>query len=102
MGLDLEGGTHLVYEFVPQENQSITSEDAEGVRKIIEKRVNEFGISEPNVQLLGSNPPDRLLVQLPGQKGLNLTLSFNGNTVQSSTIENFFKDKIVAIYFIYA
>jgi preprotein translocase subunit SecD len=79
---------------MPQEDQSFTSEDVEGVRKIVEKRVNEFGVSEPNVQLLGSNPPDRLLVQLPGQKGLNLTLSFNGNTVQTSTIENFFRDKI--------
>lgn len=94
LGLDLEGGTHLVYKFIPQEDQSLTSEDVEGVRKIVEKRVNEFGVSEPNVQLLGSNPPDRLLVQLPGQKGLNLTLSFNGNTVQTSTIENFFRDKI--------
>ena len=94
LGLDLEGGTHLVYKFVPQDDQSLTSEDVEGVRKIVEKRVNEFGVSEPNVQLLGSNPPDRLLVQLPGQKGLNLTLSFNGNTVQASTIENFFRDKI--------
>ena len=94
LGLDLEGGTHLVYKFMPQEDQSFTSEDVEGVRKIVEKRVNEFGVSEPNVQLLGSNPPDRLLVQLPGQKGLNLTLSFNGNTVQTSTIENFFRDKI--------
>jgi len=94
LGLDLEGGTHLVYKFIPQEDQSLTSEDVEGVRKIVEKRVNEFGVSEPNVQLLGSNPPDRLLVQLPGQKGLNITLSFNGNTVQTSTIENFFRDKI--------
>ena len=94
LGLDLQGGTHLVYKFIPQEDQSLTSEDVEGVRKIVEKRVNEFGVSEPNVQLLGSNPPDRLLVQLPGQKGLNLTLSFNGNTVQANTIENFFKDII--------
>ncbi len=72
LGLDLQGGTHLVYRAVPREGQPVTEDDLEGVRQIIEKRVNEFGLSEPTVQLLG-NPPDRIVIQLPGQRGASIT-----------------------------
>ncbi len=53
LGLDLEGGTHLVYNVIPPDGGEPTREDMEGVRNIIEKRVNEFGVSEASVQLLG-------------------------------------------------
>ncbi|MBT7005020.1 MAG: hypothetical protein HOA06_09930, partial [Chloroflexi bacterium] len=53
LGLDLEGGTHLVYQVVPEDGREPTREDMEGVRNIIDKRVNEFGVSEASVQLLG-------------------------------------------------
>ena len=67
LGLDLEGGSHLVYDILPQEGQTITQTDAEAVRDIVSQRVNQFGASEPSVQLLGSDPDYRLLVQIPGQ-----------------------------------
>ena len=67
LGLDLEGGSHLVYDILPQEGQTITQTDAEAVRDIVSQRVNQFGASEPSVQLLGSAPDYRLLVQIPGQ-----------------------------------
>ena len=94
LGLDLQGGTHLVYKFISEEDQPITPEDIEGVKKIVEKRVNEFGVSEPNVQLLGNNPPDRILVQLPGQKGISLTISFNGGGVSKDNLDRFFSSVI--------
>ena len=94
LGLDLQGGTHLVYKFISEDEQPITPEDIEGVKKIVEKRVNEFGVSEPNVQLLGNNPPDRILVQLPGQKGISLTISFNSGVISTNSLNRFFSDVI--------
>ena len=40
LGLDLEGGTHLVYRVVPEDGREPTQDDMEGVRNIIDKRVN--------------------------------------------------------------
>ncbi|MFH1560027.1 MAG: protein translocase subunit SecD [Chloroflexota bacterium] len=63
LGLDLEGGSHLVYEAQPAEGQLPTSDQMDGVIKTIERRVNSFGVAEPIIQRLGG---DRILVQLPG------------------------------------
>ncbi len=89
LGLDLQGGTHLVYDIIPPEGEAPTAEDVEAIRTIIERRVNAFGVSEPTVQVIG-NPPDRILIQLPGQSesSLNLTLEESEATIQD--IENFF------------
>ena len=46
LGLDLEGGSHLVYEARPTDSQSPTSEQMDGVINTIERRVNSFGVSE--------------------------------------------------------
>ena len=63
LGLDLEGGSHLIYEARPSEGEEVTEEQMEGVVKTIERRVNAFGVSEPIIQTMGS---DRILIQLPG------------------------------------
>ena len=75
LGLDLIGGTHLVYEIKSKAGENPSVEDAEGVRKIIERRVNEFGVSEANVQLIGS-PPDKILIQIPSQSQDKITFSW--------------------------
>lgn len=68
LGLDLQGGSHLVYEAEPisedgGEPQPPTADDMESLKLIIERRVNSSGLGEPIVQILGE---DRLLIQLPG------------------------------------
>ena len=64
LGLDLEGGSHLVYQALPTEgNESPTSDQMDGVIQTIERRVNAFGVAEPIIQSMGA---DRVLVQLPG------------------------------------
>lgn len=63
LGLDLEGGSHLVYEAQPAGGQPPTSEQMDGVVKTIERRINSFGVAEPIIQRMGGN---RILVQLPG------------------------------------
>tara|TARA_X000001036_G_scaffold82516_2_gene74409 strand:- start:18050 stop:19852 length:1803 start_codon:yes stop_codon:yes gene_type:complete len=89
LGLDLKGGTHLVYSITSTAGEEPTIEDAEGVRKIIDKRVNEFGVSEANVQLLGT-PPNKILVQIPSQSGDQITFSFSKDDPSLEEI----KDKI--------
>ena len=68
LGLDLQGGSHLVYRAEPiaedgGEPQSPDVDDMESLKRIIERRVNSSGLGEPIVQILGD---DRLLIQLPG------------------------------------
>lgn len=66
LGLDLQGGTHLVYEGDLKEIQPGDRKDAmNSVRDVIERRVNAFGVTEPVVQVAGDN---RLIVELPGIK----------------------------------
>ena len=97
LGLDLEGGTHLVYRVVPEDGREPTQDDMEGVRNIIDKRVNEFGVSEAKVQLLGGGAgtvPDRVLVQIPGQTGAAITLNFGSDAVSAQMLEDFFHDNL--------
>jgi len=65
LGLDLKGGTYMLLE---GDRTSLPAEadldDAmEGARDVIEKRINEFGVAETEIQRQGS---DRLALQLPG------------------------------------
>ena len=59
LGLDLKGGTHLVYSITSTTGEEPTIEDAEGVRKLIDKSVNENGDTEANEQHLGT-PPNKI------------------------------------------
>ena len=93
LGLDLQGGTHLVYVARPEEGRDITIDDMEGVRRIVESRVNEFGVSEPIVQLLGT-PPDRVMVQLPGLTGAAITVTFAGSPVSAEDLQDFFVEEL--------
>ena len=95
LGLDLQGGTHLVYEGDLKNIDERDRGDAmNAVREIIEKRVNAFGVAEPVVQVTGSN---RLIVELPGIKntqeavkqiGLNPFLEFREENPDYATPEN--------------
>ncbi|MDD4062328.1 MAG: protein translocase subunit SecD [Candidatus Pacebacteria bacterium] len=63
LGLDLQGGTQLVYQADLSDVDEIEYEDRmNGLRDLIERRVNYFGVSEPLVQVKG----DRLVVELAG------------------------------------
>ncbi|MCK4525385.1 MAG: protein translocase subunit SecD, partial [Candidatus Andersenbacteria bacterium] len=78
LGLDLQGGTHLVYQSdlsQIEENEKATA--LEGVRDVIERRVNAFGVSEPVVQ---TTQKDRLIVELAGIKDVNQAIKMIGET----------------------
>ncbi|MFH1098717.1 MAG: protein translocase subunit SecD [Candidatus Uhrbacteria bacterium] len=67
LGLDLKGGTHLVYEadtsIIPDRDQRTAME---GVRDVIERRVNALGVAEPMVQITRVEGHWRLVVELAG------------------------------------
>ena len=90
LGLDLEGGAHLVYDIRNEDGSSPSAEDVEAIRTIVERRVNEFGVSEPTVQLLGS-PPERILIQIPGQSASSLTVAFDSSGPTADEVRDFFQ-----------
>lgn len=79
LGLDLLGGTHLVYQAdLSQLAAGQSKADAmEGVRDVIERRVNIFGVAEPLVQVEGT---DRLVVELAGIKDIYEAIKLIGGT----------------------
>ena len=85
LGLDLSGGTHLVYDTdtsklaAAQIGDSLTA-----LQSVIERRVNSFGVSEPVVQIeqggaLGGGAR-RLIVELPGVTDVNKAIALIGQT----------------------
>jgi SecD/SecF fusion protein len=66
LGLDLQGGMHLVLE-LDQTERSFTGEERtdaiDRALEIIRNRVNQFGVSEPLIQKVGD---ERIIVELPG------------------------------------
>lgn len=78
LGLDLQGGTHLEYQAdLSQVNDADKRVAMEGVRDVIERRVNAFGVSEPLVQISRN---DRLVVELAGIKDVNQAIKMIGET----------------------
>jgi len=77
LGLDLVGGTHLVYQADLDEVRGDSGDSMEGVRDVIERRVNLFGVSEPLVQVEGK---DRLVVELAGIQDVNQAIELIGET----------------------
>ena len=79
LGLDLQGGMHLVLEVdtsqVPPEARD---KDVTGVAvEIIRNRVDQFGVREPLIQREGTN---HILVQLPGVTDRERALKLIGQT----------------------
>jgi len=67
LGLDLQGGTHLVYEAnLSNVEKEEYSSAMEGLRDVIERRVNLFGVQEPVVQTQETGDHYRLIVELAG------------------------------------
>ncbi len=83
LGLDLAGGSQLVFE---ADTSKISSDkknsSLESLRNVIERRVNLFGISEPNVQTSNFEEKDRIVVELPGINDTKEAQALIGKTAQ--------------------
>ena len=86
LGLDLAGGSHLVYEAdVSSINPTEVPQLMGVLRDVIERRVNSFGVSEPIVQVESSsfvtdNKIERLVVELPGVTDVSMAVAEIGKT----------------------
>lgn len=85
LGLDLSGGTHLVYKAdVSDVAEGSVSEAMTALKEVIERRINVFGVSEPLIQVeqvgLGSNAHHKLIVELPGVTDVNEALAIIDKT----------------------
>lgn len=76
-GLDLQGGTHVVLQAVDTPELKVDDDAVNRSVKIIERRVNELGLTEPVIQRQGK---DRIIVELPGVKDPDKAIAMLGRT----------------------
>jgi len=81
LGLDLSGGTRLIYEAdLSQVAEADRDSAMNGLRDVIERRVNLFGVSEPRVEVVQVGDSYRLNVELAGVKDINQAIQMIGET----------------------
>ena len=66
LGLDLQGGMHLVLE-IDETERALSRQDKrraiDQILEVIRNRVNQFGVAEPLIQKVGD---ERIIIELPG------------------------------------
>jgi len=78
LGLDLQGGMHLVLEVDTEGLPTETAENAiKSAQQIITNRIDQFGVAEPTIQKIGKK---RILVQLPGLRDAGRAKDLIGKT----------------------
>jgi preprotein translocase subunit SecD len=87
LGLDLSGGTQLVYKADLSKIQGADVADSlAALRDTIERRVNLFGVSEPIVQTqhvsaaISGTTEERLIIELPGVTDTQMAIQLIGQT----------------------
>jgi protein-export membrane protein SecD len=85
LGLDLSGGTHLVYQAdVSKVETTQISDSMNSLRDVIERRVNIFGVSEPSIQIqdggFSNQGEHKLIVDLPGVTEVSKAIEMIGQT----------------------
>lgn len=85
LGLDLNGGTHLVYKADTSKIQAQDIPDSmQSLRNVIEARINALGVSEPVVQTekttIGGEEVNKLIVELPGVTDIKQAVDTIGQT----------------------
>jgi protein-export membrane protein SecD len=85
LGLDLSGGSHLIYKAdVSGVPSGEVGSSMDALRDVIERRVNLFGVSEPVVQIqhggFVSGGQEQLIVDLPGITDVKRAVEMIGQT----------------------
>ena len=76
-GLDHQGGTHIVMQAEDTEQNKVTPEAINQVINIMQKRVNEMGLTEPIIQREGAR---RIIIELPGERDPKKAIETIGKT----------------------
>src|SRR5258705_1977479 len=79
LGLDLKGGVSLIYQAKPTKQSQVTSDAINRSLDIMRKRVDQFGVAEPEIQRSRS---DQIYVSLPDVKNADLAAAQVGTTAQ--------------------
>lgn len=83
LGLDLNGGSHIVYQADTSKISSSGKGDAiKATRDNIERRINLLGVSESLVQISQSGSDYRLIIELPGVTDISQAIATIGQTAQ--------------------
>jgi SecD/SecF fusion protein len=80
LGLDLSGGTQLIYQGEPSaENPTVDQEDIDRAIEIIRDRVDALGVSEPEIAPLGT---DQIQISLPNVQDTQRAIDQVGDTAK--------------------
>ncbi|MGF7185359.1 preprotein translocase subunit SecD [Desulfitispora alkaliphila] len=79
LGLDLQGGLHVVMEAVDTPENPVTPEDMVNLQAVMRARVDQLGITEPLIQQQGDR---RLIIELPGVQSPEEAARLLGKTAQ--------------------
>jgi len=81
LGLDLAGGTHLIYKTDLSKISKKDQDDAlSALRNVVERRVNLFGVKEPKVYIARVQNQARLIVEIAGIKDIKAAIEMIGKT----------------------
>ncbi len=84
LGLDLQGGSQLIYEVKFQATENLSkkekTETLQGLRDVIERRINFFGVKEPIARIEEKTDHQRLIIELPGIKNIKEAIEMIGKT----------------------
>ena len=76
-GLDLQGGTHVVLQAEDTDIAKVDEDAMQRVVSIMERRINELGLTEPIIQREGER---RVIIELPGIKDPDKAIETIGKT----------------------
>ncbi|MDM8534100.1 protein translocase subunit SecD [Clostridiaceae bacterium HSG29] len=79
LGLDIEGGVVVVYEAETDETGTDLLKTMNQVKSVMSNRIDEFGLTEPNITIQGEN---RIRIELPGVADTQEALEIIGKTAQ--------------------
>ncbi|MDI6731429.1 MAG: protein translocase subunit SecD [Candidatus Margulisbacteria bacterium] len=84
LGLDLQGGTRLVFEGQETDKVKVNDDSMAGAVAVIRNRIDALGVTEPVIQRKGAK---QIVVELPGIKDPDHALSVIGDTALLEFIE---------------
>jgi preprotein translocase subunit SecD len=77
LGLDLKGGVHIILKANGTESAPLDSDSIERLIAVLRNRIDQYGITEPQIQREGS---DRVAIDLPGTDDPDAALDLIGRT----------------------
>lgn len=84
LGLDLQGGTRLVFEGYDSKMVKVSDDSMAGLVGVIRNRIDALGVAEPTIQRKGK---DQIIVELPGVKDPDRAIQLIGDTALLEFVE---------------